>query len=102
MSDLRAGAQQSCAASGCNYPEGECLSVCRAYRAALARPGWTDADADAARLAMELEALLLSCTDTAAVASWWDSAHDALDLHRQRLARLVCFQCDDELEGVYR
>lgn len=47
---------------------------------------WTDADSDAARLAMELEALLLSCKDTAAVSRWWDSAHDALELHRQRLS----------------
>ena len=53
------------------------------------KPEWTDADADAARLAMELEALLLSCKDTAAVSRWWDSAHDALELHRQRLARAV-------------
>lgn len=50
---------------------------------------WTDADADAARLAMELEALLLSTKDTAAVSRWWDSAHDALELHRQRLARAI-------------
>lgn len=49
--------------------------------------GWTDADADAARLALELECLL---TDkdmpTATVSRWWDSAHEALRLHRQRLA----------------
>lgn len=51
--------------------------------------GWTDADSDAARLAMELEALLLSTKDTAAVSRWWDSAHDALDLHRQRVASAI-------------
>lgn len=47
---------------------------------------WTDADADAARLALELECLL---TDrdmpTPAVSRWWESAHEALMLHRQRL-----------------
>jgi hypothetical protein len=48
--------------------------------------GWTDADADAARLALELECLL---TDRdlpmPAVSRWWESAHEALALHRQRL-----------------
>lgn len=59
-------------------------------RDALEQPvAWSDADADAARLAMELEALLLSCNDTAAVSKWWDSAHDALELHRQRLKALA-------------
>lgn len=48
--------------------------------------GWTDADADAARLAMELECLLLGTKDTAAVSRWWKSANEALDLHRARLA----------------
>lgn len=48
--------------------------------------GWTDADADAARLAMELECLLLDTKDTAAVSRWWKSADEALDLHRARLA----------------
>jgi len=35
------------------------------------------------RLAMELECLLLSCTDTAATAKWWDSAHEALEQWRE-------------------
>lgn len=48
--------------------------------------GWTDADADAARLSMELECLLLDTKDTAAVSRWWKSANEALDLHRARLA----------------
>lgn len=48
--------------------------------------GWTDADVDAARLAMELECLLLDTKDTAAVSRWWKSANEALDLHRARLA----------------
>ena len=35
--------------------------------------------AQAKRLAMELECLLLDCNDTAAVSKWWDSAHAALE-----------------------
>lgn len=35
--------------------------------------------AQAKRMAMELECLLLSCKDTAAVSAWWDSAHEALE-----------------------
>ena len=50
-------------------------------------PGWTDAESDAARLALELECLL---TDrdmpTATVSRWWDSAQEALQAHRERLA----------------
>ena len=42
-----------------------------------------DFAADAHRLALELECLLLSTKDTAALSRWWDSAHDALDQHRQ-------------------
>ena len=37
---------------------------------------------DAKRLAMELECLMHDC-DLAAVSKWWDSAHEALELHRQ-------------------
>lgn len=49
--------------------------------------GWTDADADAARLALELECLLTDKDVPLPTASrWWDSAHEALELHRQRLA----------------
>ena len=48
--------------------------------------GWTDADADAARLALELECLLTDRDVPMPVASrWWESAHEALALHRQRL-----------------
>ena len=43
------------------------------------RDGWTDADADAARLAMELECLLLDCKDNVVVSRWMDSACEALD-----------------------
>ena len=35
------------------------------------------------RLAMELECLLLACTDTAATAKWWDSANEALEQWRE-------------------
>lgn len=46
---------------------------------------WTDADSDAARLALELECLLLDTKDTAAVSRWWSSALEALELHRARI-----------------
>lgn len=49
--------------------------------------GWTDADADAARLALELECLLTDKdVPMPALSRWWDSAHEALRLHRERLA----------------
>ena len=49
--------------------------------------GWTDADADAARLALELECLLTDRdVPMPALSRWWDSAHEALRLHRERLA----------------
>lgn len=35
------------------------------------------------RLALELECLLLSCKDMAAVSKWWDSAHEALEQWRE-------------------
>ncbi|MBI5270646.1 MAG: hypothetical protein HY856_13325 [Burkholderiales bacterium] len=74
---------------------GDLKHYARSMRAELAEQaaeqaepvGWTDADADAARLALELECLL---TDkdipTPAVSRWWDSATEALDLHRKRMA----------------
>lgn len=46
---------------------------------------WNDAEADAARLALELECLLLDTKDMAVVSKWWGSAHEALELHRRRL-----------------
>jgi hypothetical protein len=42
----------------------------------------------AKRLALELECLLLSCNDSAAVSKWWDSAHEALDAYRADIDRL--------------
>ena len=48
--------------------------------------GWTDADSDSARLALELECLLMDTKDLSVVSKWWASANEALELHRQRLA----------------
>lgn len=45
--------------------------------------GMRDVFPVAHRLALELECLLLSCTDTAATAKWWDSAHEALEQWRE-------------------
>ena len=45
--------------------------------------GMRDVFPQAHRLALELECLLLSCTDTAATAKWWDSAHEALEQWRE-------------------
>ncbi|MDG2617713.1 hypothetical protein P7L53_15845 [Thermoleptolyngbya sichuanensis XZ-Cy5] len=41
-----------------------------------------------ARLALELECLLLETRDTAAVSKWWDSAHEALEMWRDAVGRL--------------
>ena len=49
----------------------------------LAAAQKSDAYPQAHRLALELECLLLSCTDTAATAKWWDSAHEALEQWRE-------------------
>lgn len=55
--------------------------------------GWTDADADAARLALELECILTDRdTPMPLTSRWWESAHEALALHRQRI--------DDELREI--
>jgi hypothetical protein len=45
--------------------------------------GMRDVFPQAHRLALELECLLLSCTDTAATANWWDSANEALEQWRE-------------------
>ena len=44
-------------------------------------------EATAKRLALELECLILSC-DLPAASKWWDSAHEALELHRQLIREL--------------
>ena len=41
-----------------------------------------------ARLALELECLLLETRDTAAVSKWWDSALEALEMWRLALEAL--------------
>ena len=45
--------------------------------------GMRDVFPVAHRLALELECLLLSSNDTAAVSKWWDSAHEALEQWRE-------------------
>ena len=45
--------------------------------------GMHDVFPSAHRLALELECLLLSSKDTAAVSKWWDSAHEALEQWRE-------------------
>ena len=59
----------------------------RDARAAVAaeREACADAESDAGRLALELECLLLSISDMPTVSRWWESANEALDLHRSRL-----------------
>jgi hypothetical protein len=87
MSDLRTAAQQALEAleeSEQHYGSDSALrGAIQILRAALEQPEQEDFAADAHRLAMELECLLLSTKDTAALSRWWDSAHDALDQHRQ-------------------
>jgi predicted nuclease with TOPRIM domain len=43
-----------------------------------------DFESDAKRLALELECLIMS-TDLPACTKWWDSAHEALELHRKTI-----------------
>ena len=72
--------------SGLVWLEGQVRAVARRAQAATGPQGWTDADSDAARLALELECLLMDTKDLSVVSKWWGSANDALELHRQRLA----------------
>ena len=72
--------------SGLVWLEGQVRAVARRAQAATGPQGWTDADSDAARLALELECLLMDTKNLSVVSKWWDSANDALELHRQRLA----------------
>ena len=66
--------------------------------------GWTDADADAARLALELECILTDGDTPMAVTSrWWESAHEALALHRQRISdELREIECPPDPDAVDR
>lgn len=53
------------------------------------RAALDDADSDAHRLALELECLLLDRDiPVSATSRWWESSHEALTLHRQRLNAL--------------
>ena len=72
--------------SGLVWLEGQVRAVARRAQAATGPQGWTDADSDAARLALELECLLMDTKDLSVVSKWWGSANEALELHRQRLA----------------
>ncbi len=72
--------------SGLVWLEGQVRAVASRAQAATGPQGWTDADSDAARLALELECLLMDTKNLSVVSKWWDSANDALELHRQRLA----------------
>ena len=81
------------------FVDGKCLSIGqhpssghvggKSYRS---QPLYTEPQedyfADACRLAMELECLLLDCKDTAVSAKWWESANEALDQHRERIEQM--------------
>ena len=66
--------------------------------------GWTDADADAARLALELECILIDTDMPMAVTSrWWESAHEALAMHRRRISdELREIECPPDPDAVDR
>ena len=55
------------------------------HAVAAEREACADAESDAGRLALELECLLQSISDMPTVSRWWESANEALDLHRSRL-----------------
>ena len=70
-------------------PEGELMGCCETADWAAQYIGELRAEnenawSDAHRLALELECLLLS-TDNPAATKWWDSANEALELHRKAL-----------------
>jgi hypothetical protein len=65
--------------------DSETISTLRAERDAL-KADAEEANSDALRLALELECLLNDKdVPMPAVSRWWNSAHDALELHRQRI-----------------
>lgn len=89
--------------SGLVWLEGQVRAVARRAQAATGPQGWTDADSDAARLALELECLLMDTKNLSVVSKWWDSANDALELHRQRLAATTApAPAQDEPFGHFR
>jgi hypothetical protein len=59
----------------------------RVIRSALETESYA---AQAKRLAMELECLMLSCKDDAAVSTWWDSANEALEAFRATGRESAC------------
>lgn len=89
----------------CPSGDGSLRWPCPAHPATQ-QAGWTNADADAARLALELECLLMDTKDTAAVSKWWQSANEALELHRARLQEVqpspTTQAADSVLEDVAR
>ena len=77
------------------------LSTLRQHLAEAGRDGWTDAEADAARLALELECLLTDKdVPMPALSRWWDSAHEALELHRARFRTAIAAQGEANPPGV--
>ena len=79
------------------------LSTLRQQLAEAVRDGWTDAKADAARLALELECLLTDKdVPMPALSRWWDSAHEALELHRARFRTAIAAQWEAKPPGVER
>ena len=83
--------------AGIDRHDGDLTILYRAILAAAPTPPSTedrkDAEhedyfADACRLALELECLLLDCKDTAITAKWWESAHEALEQHRQLIVAM--------------
>jgi hypothetical protein len=52
-----------------------------------------------ARLALELECLLLETRDTAAVSKWWDSAHEALEQWRQAVRDMEASTTLEQADG---
>lgn len=70
------------------FTQGQLMQVLRAQHEASVE-FWREREtyaAQAKRLAMELECLLLDCKETAAVSRWWDSAHEALAQFRTVIA----------------
>ena len=79
------------------------LSTLRQQLAEAGRDGWTDAEADAARLALELECLLTDKdVPMPALSRWWDSAHEALELHRARFRTAIAARGEAKPPAVER
>lgn len=70
------------------------------YERDIVNAGAADAFPQAHRLALELECLLLSTKDTAAVSTWWDSATDALDQWREFCRAGTAAEIDNTKKGI--